>query len=128
MRQGKTQRLRKKSYALRVWATMPGSNRPSGTARGYGEAWRLARIGFLAKNPWCVLCLASGRRIPATDVDHIIPHKGDAKLFWDKSNWRPLCARHHASKSGRERWNKPERLGCDSDGLPLDPNHPWNKR
>ena len=37
-----------------------------------------------------------------TDVDHIIPHRGDQKLFWDKSNWQALCHRHHSMKTRRE--------------------------
>jgi 5-methylcytosine-specific restriction protein A len=24
-------------------------------------------------------------------VDHIVPHRGDKKLFWDSSNWQALC-------------------------------------
>ena len=32
----------------------------------------------------------------ATDVDHIIAHRGDPKLFWDQSNWRALCHSCHS--------------------------------
>ncbi len=35
-------------------------------------------------------------------VDHIIPHKGDQSLFWDSSNWQPLCKHHHDQKTARE--------------------------
>ncbi|WP_196941894.1 hypothetical protein [Pseudooceanicola algae] len=28
-------------------------------------------------------------------TDHIVPHKGDQRLFWDKNNWQPCCAWHH---------------------------------
>ncbi|MFG1378079.1 HNH endonuclease [Xanthobacter autotrophicus] len=24
-------------------------------------------------------------------VDHIIPHRGDKALMWDRSNWQALC-------------------------------------
>jgi 5-methylcytosine-specific restriction protein A len=34
---------------------------------------------------------------PATLVDHIQPHQGDASLFWDKANWQPSCSWHHNS-------------------------------
>ena len=37
---------------------------------------------------------------PATVVDHIVPHRGDKKLFWDQSNWQPLCKEHHDKKTG----------------------------
>lgn len=26
-------------------------------------------------------------------VDHIIPHRGDQKLFWDTTNWQSACER-----------------------------------
>jgi hypothetical protein len=30
-------------------------------------------------------------------IDHIIPHKGDKLLFWNKNNWQPSCNWHHNS-------------------------------
>ncbi|MGM9590559.1 MAG: HNH endonuclease signature motif containing protein, partial [Faecousia sp.] len=42
----------------------------------------------------------AGRLTPATVVDHIIPHRGDRKLFWDESNWQPLCKDCHNRKTG----------------------------
>ena len=35
-------------------------------------------------------------------VDHIIPHKGDKQLFWDESNWQPMCETHHNIKTATE--------------------------
>ena len=43
-----------------------------------------------------------GRYVKATDVDHIVPHRGDKKLFWDESNWQALCHRHHSIKTRNE--------------------------
>ncbi len=40
--------------------------------------------------------------MPATVVDHIKPHRGDPKLFWDQENWQALCARHHDRDKQRE--------------------------
>lgn len=37
-----------------------------------------------------------------TVVDHIVPHRGDQKLFWDRSNWQPLCEHHHNVKTMTE--------------------------
>ena len=75
--------------------------RPSSSARGYTRAWEKARAEFLAQYPWCRRC---GER--ATDVDHIIPHRGDPKLFWDRTNWQPLCRSHHSgAKQSEERRN-----------------------
>lgn len=70
-------------------------------ARGYDAKWRAARKLFLHRHPLCVMCQAEGRLTPATVVDHIIPHRGDQKLFWDQTNWQPLCAAHHNQKTGR---------------------------
>lgn len=38
----------------------------------------------------------------ASIVDHIIPHKGDKQLFWDRDNWQPLCKKHHDRKTATE--------------------------
>ena len=37
---------------------------------------------------------------PATVVGHIIPHRGNQKLFWDEKNWQPLCKDCHDRKTG----------------------------
>ena len=55
---------------------------------------------FLKKNPLCAKCRENGKLTPATIVDHIIPHRGDMKLFWDKRNWQPLCKDCHDHKTG----------------------------
>ncbi|UUZ97403.1 HNH endonuclease [Paenibacillus sp. P25] len=31
-------------------------------------------------------CERNGRLTPTIEVDHIIPHKGNKQLFWDKGN------------------------------------------
>lgn len=69
------------------------SARPSASARGYGSRWRAARAAFLGAHPIC----RCGRR--AELVDHIVPHCGDEKLFWDESNWQALCRPCHDRKS-----------------------------
>ena len=69
-------------------------------ARGYNAEWRRARKAFLQKHPLCEECRKDGRLTPATVVDHIIPHRGDRKLFWDENNWQPLCKGCHDQKTG----------------------------
>ncbi|WP_338014178.1 HNH endonuclease [Alkalilacustris brevis] len=71
--------------------------RPSSSARGYTGAWEKARRAFLRRNPACAMCGA-----PATTADHKTPHKGDSTLFWDRSNWQPLCGHHHNSAKQRQ--------------------------
>jgi 5-methylcytosine-specific restriction endonuclease McrA len=73
--------------------------RPTGRRRGYDRKWEKARADFLVDHPFCRVC---GK--PATVIDHIIPHKGDMRIFWDRKNWQPLCAHHHNSaKQSQER-------------------------
>jgi 5-methylcytosine-specific restriction protein A len=62
--------------------------RPSAARRGYGPRWRRARRGFLKRNSLCVACRAEGRLECAIVVDHVVPHRGDAVLFWDRANWQ----------------------------------------
>lgn len=71
--------------------------RPTAAQRGYDHAWRKARIEFLKYFPVCARCGA-----PATVVDYIIPHKGDDRLFWDKTNWQALCKPCHDRYKQRE--------------------------
>jgi predicted kinase len=42
------------------------------------------------------MCERLGETTLATVVDHIQPHRGDDKLFWDSTNWMALCADHHS--------------------------------
>lgn len=75
--------------------------RPTAAQRGYGSAWQKARAGFLAQHPLCVDCLAAGRTTAATEVDHVIPHRGDRAKFWDASNWAARCKPCHSRKTAR---------------------------
>ncbi|HFN4071356.1 TPA: HNH endonuclease signature motif containing protein [Pseudomonas aeruginosa] len=72
------------------------------TQRGYGYRWQQARARFLAKDPLCRSCSEAGRVVEATEVDHIIAHRGDQALFWDESNWQPLCKPCHSAKTQEE--------------------------
>lgn len=74
----------------------------------------------------CVYCMQSGKTTPAAVVDHIVPHKGDIELFWDESNWQPLCKHCHDSIKAQEE-ARGYAVGCDADGMPLDRKHGWNK-
>lgn len=72
------------------------------TGRMYGRKWRAARLSFLADNPLCVECAKRNRIEGATDVDHVVPHKGDLILFWRRSNWQALCHECHSRKTASE--------------------------
>ena len=79
----------------------------SASKRGYGKAWQRESKRFLQAHPLCVLCARQGRYVKATVVDHIVPHRGDERLFWDQSNWQPLCKPCHDRKTFTED-NNPE--------------------
>lgn len=75
------------------------NKRESARRRGYDSRWNKMRKIFLKNNPICVECKKQGMITKATVVDHIIPHRGDYKLFWDESNWQPLCKKCHDKKT-----------------------------
>lgn len=69
--------------------------------RLYDRDWQRESKIYLADHPWCVECLKEGKHVPATVVDHIKPHRGDRRLFWDRYNWQGLCEHHHNQKTAR---------------------------
>jgi 5-methylcytosine-specific restriction protein A len=45
-------------------------------------------------------CYDTGRVTLANVVDHVVPHQGDDRLFWDEvGNWQSLCFACHSRKS-----------------------------
>lgn len=103
---------------------MTFQERQSASKRGYTSRWQKYRITYLMKHPLCVMHLALGRSQPAEVVDHIEPHKGDRKLFWDPKNHQALCK--HCHDAHKQRLEKSGVLnGCNTQGIPLDPNHHW---
>ena len=70
--------------------------RPSARERGYDGRWERERAAYLRHHPLC----QCGRS--ASHVDHIIPHKGNARLFWNRSNWQPMCHPCHSRKTATE--------------------------
>ena len=93
----------RKTVSLDSWR-----NGLSSAERGYDGRWRKAREAFLAKHPICAYCAKNGELTRAAIVDHIIPHRGDKSLFWDSSNWQPLCAKCHDTVKKREEAQKIE--------------------
>lgn len=71
------------------------------------KQWKLNRTRQLSKEPRCVMCLAMNRQTPATVADHVIPHTGDANLFWDVDNLQSLCDRCHNQKTWYETIKSP---------------------
>mgnify|MGYP001625440363 FL=1 len=88
------------TYCPEHSAESPDRLRGSAAERGYDAKWRRARKRFLQRHPLCANCLSQGVLTPATVVDHIVPHRGDHRLFWDEQNWQPLCKACHDRKTG----------------------------
>ena len=62
------------------------------------------RPGQLIREPFCRECWRlRHERVPATDVDHVVPHRGDMALFLDPENLQSLCHACHSRKTMEER-------------------------
>ena len=94
--------LHKPASAIRLSGARVHGARPSAAARGYGSRWQKARAGFLLAHPLCAGHTDRGEIVAANVVDHIIPHRGDMKLFWNRDNWQALCKRCHDTKTANE--------------------------
>jgi 5-methylcytosine-specific restriction endonuclease McrA len=71
------------------------------------------------------MCAHHGSLTPASVVDHIVPHKGDQRLFWSHDNWQSLCKSCHDSHKQRQERSGTV-LGSDAAGCPIDDAHHWN--
>ena len=74
--------------------------RPSAARRGYDSNWRRRRTEHLAAHPWCVDCLAEGKRVKATQVDHDVPKTAGGEE--DPSNYKSRCHSHHSRKTCKQ--------------------------
>ena len=80
------------------------------------RSWRETRRRYLADHPLCADPFREhGEKhlIAAEILDHVQPHRGDARLCFDPSNWQGLCRRCNDRKTAIDHgWsqekNKPE--------------------
>lgn len=106
----------------------PRSNWKSGSSREkYGPDWEKQREVVLKRDNYlcqCKRCKKSGIMRPATEVDHILPveHGGSD----DYDNLQAINSVCHKLKTAEDE-GKRMYLGCDENGIPLDPFHPWNR-
>ena len=90
--------------------------------------WRKMSLERRRIEPTCRFC---GK--PAQVADHIKPHKGNERLFFDIENTMSLCKPCHDSAKYRiELGQVPGKdfvidNKAGNDGLPTSRNHPWNK-
>ena len=85
------------------------------------KQWRAIRQMVLDREPLCRYCKARGWVTPATEVDHIHGDTADNRL----EALQPLCLSCHSEKTAAEAEGRLMK-GCDVNGWPIDPRHPWN--
>ena len=97
---------------------------PYGTAR-----WQKVRAAKLREEPLCELCLKIARIEPATVVDHLVAISKGGDPFPPLYALMALCERCHNTKTRvvEQLGRKFLVRGCDVNGMPLDPDHPWNR-
>lgn len=66
--------------------------------------WAQLRGDQLLLEPFCRECARKGLRVWATDVDHVMDHKGNWAIFTDPNNLESLCHSCHSRKTARESW------------------------
>lgn len=89
----------------RVARQISDASRGTAHERGYGARWQKASKAWLRAHPLCQCpdCQEGKLQVTvATLVDHIIPHKGDMRLFWDNTNWQSMAKPCHDRKTARE--------------------------
>ena len=91
----------------------------------YNARWQRRRKVFLMRNPLCCYCKDIGKTEASTTVDHKVPHRGDAELFWNEDNWQALCTTHHQSAKQQEEY-RGFTSEVSADGWPIDHKHPAN--
>ncbi len=113
--------------------TSSDGNRPNSSDRGYDHQWQKVRARKVKKDPFCERCL---KKIPKLYVPisvktngnygvvhHIKPIETHPHLRLVMENLESLCFDCHEREHGRMKF-----YGCDVNGFPTNPNHPWNKK
>lgn len=90
------------------------------------QQWKRTRAEQLAREPLCKHHLLRGMSVPAAHVDHIIRIEKGGDWF-DPSNLQSLCPACHSVKTLGDKGHT-VRMGCDTEGNPIDPTHPWVKK
>lgn len=61
----------------------------------YDRKWQRRRRLHLSASPWCAECLRHDVYTAATDVHHLVPHRGDSTVFMT-SPLESLCHECHS--------------------------------
>ena len=78
--------------------------RQTASQRGYTSKWSRHSKARLARHPFCVDPYGTHgeRDVLAQVTDHITPHRGNQRLFWDPKNHQSLCKCCHDRKTATE--------------------------
>lgn len=88
----------------------------------FKQRWRKRSRHQLRVHPLCAMCEARGVVTAAYAADHVIPHKGNERMFWF-GELQSLCAScHSSSKAQLETKGYVNDIG--GNGWPVDPRHP----
>lgn len=93
--------------------------------------WQRLRTAHLSLFPFCIGCSERGVLTVANTVDHVTAISEGGPAFPGHDGLASYCTACHGAKTARGaeagavRSRKP-RKGCNSDGSPLDPAHPWH--
>ena len=92
-----------------------------------GRALQAIREEHFRQRPLCARCKANGRVSIAMELDHVVPlFKGGLDSPDPMVNRQGLCNPCHLEKTAEDMGHKA--TGCDVNGLPTDPRHPWNRK
>jgi len=90
------------------------------------KQWQRLRAEQLRKYPYCQCPHHKEKKELAAVVDHISPHKGNRRLFFDRNNLQSMTKTcHDAFKQSQERGGAGFDKGCDEMGQPLNKEHSW---
>ena len=96
---------------------------PYSTAR-----WQRLRRAKLSERPLCETCERRGLKVIAGHVDHVVSIASGGHAFPSMDGLRSLCPPCHSIKTNaldRSGGKGIAIKGCDVNGLPLDPDHPF---
>lgn len=108
---------------------MPKTLIRGGVARLNHKLWDRLRREQLRRYPMCQCPHCKGMRYVATVVDHVIPHCGDPKLFYNARNLQSMAKScHDKFKQSQEAGGYGFEQGVNELGEPLHNEHPFYNR
>ena len=86
----------------------------------------LERDRYTCRRCGCFVLEGDRHHPRAAVVNHKVRHKGEPALFFDLGTTETVCKQDHDTLIQREE-ARGYTIGADTDGRPIDPNHPWNR-